>query len=250
MWSSEPFVSILIPLFNGIEYLEECLKSIQAQTYQDWEVIVGINGHGETGEEVASHVLDILVKLGADPRIRMIVQGTHICGKVQSLNALLEEVKAPWVALLDCDDLWLPTKLATQINALYAPATEASIIGTGCIYFGWHQGSPQIPIGWIGSQDILKANPIINSSALIRTDVCKRLQWRYPNMYDNLMEDYDFWMRAERDGCKLWNIGELLVLHRIHPTSAFNTRLQNPDALQAAYRQSLEKHKDSKDLES
>lgn len=239
MWSSEPFVSILIPLFNGVEFLEDCLKSVQTQTYQEWEVIVGINGHGETGGEIASQVLDILAKIGADRRIRMIVQGTNISGKVQSLNALIGEVKAPWIALLDCDDLWLPTKLATQIAALYGPAAEASILGTGCSYFGSHLGSPQIPKGWICSQDILMANPLINSSVLIRTEVCKKLQWRYTDMCWG-MEDYDFWMRAEREGYKLWNVDDPLVLHRIHASSAFNTRSQNPETLQAAYKAALE----------
>ena len=38
-------VSILIPLYNGIEFLKECIESIKQQTYPYWEIIIGINGH-------------------------------------------------------------------------------------------------------------------------------------------------------------------------------------------------------------
>lgn len=238
MTFSEPFVSILIPLYNGVEFLEDCLKSVQAQTFQSWELIVGINGHGPDGGEAASRTLDCLARLG-DARMRMVVQGPPLQGKVESLNALLLEVRTPWIALLDCDDLWLPTKLQVQISALFGTAVDADIVGTGCSYFGHHQGFPQLPVGWIRPPHLLVANPLINSSVLIRTEVCKTLQWRYTDQCYG-MEDYDFWMRAERAGFRMFNVEDRLVLHRIHPASAFNTQTQDPRSLQETYKQSLD----------
>ncbi len=43
-------ISILIPIYNGIEFLEECLSTIRRQTYKDWEVIIGINGYEQNSE--------------------------------------------------------------------------------------------------------------------------------------------------------------------------------------------------------
>lgn len=234
MWLSEPFVTILIPVFNGVEFLEECLKSIISQTFQEWDVLIGLNGHGTDGGYVCHQILDILAR-SSDPRIRLIVQGPPLQGKVESLNALLEDVRSTWVALLDCDDIWLPTKLSSQVSAIFGNAQEADIVGTGCHYFGHHSGSPTLPTGWIIAQHLIQDNPIINSSALIRSLVCRKLKWRYPPQYMQILEDYDFWMRAERSGFRLFTIADPLVLHRIHPASAFNTQDQNPKKLQNAY---------------
>jgi teichuronic acid biosynthesis glycosyltransferase TuaG len=230
-------VTILIPLFNGVEFLKECLESVKVQEFQKWEVLIGINGHGFAGGDVALQVLDILAQLDGDPRIRILIQPPPLQGKVQSLNALLEEVQTPWCAILDCDDKWHPQKLQIQMEALQqdALAQGADIVGTQCVYFGHHYGSPQIPIGWIQSHHLVNVNPIINSSALIRTQVCKKLKWRYTDLCYG-MEDYDFWMRAEREGYRMYNLSAPLVFHRIHPASVFNTKSQNPEALQNAYR--------------
>ena len=43
-------VSILIPLYNGVEFLNEAIISIRNQTYQNWEVIIGINGHPKSSD--------------------------------------------------------------------------------------------------------------------------------------------------------------------------------------------------------
>jgi glycosyltransferase involved in cell wall biosynthesis len=230
-------VTVLIPLFNGVEFLKECLESVKAQQFQEWQVLIGINGHGLAGGDVALQVLDILAQLEGDPRIRIIIQPPPLQGKVESLNALLEEVNTPWCAILDCDDKWHPQKLHAQMDALKqgGEAEGADIVGTQCVYFGHHSGSPQIPTGWIQSHHLIQVNPIINSSALIRTEVCKKLLWRYTDLCYG-MEDYDFWMRAERAGYRIYNLGTVLVSHRIHPASAFNTKTQNPKGLQDAYR--------------
>jgi glycosyltransferase involved in cell wall biosynthesis len=70
-----PYISILIPLYNGIEFLKECIDSVIAQTYGDWEAIIVINGHGDDGGDVA-----VSAKLIAqvDTRIRIIVQKKDI----------------------------------------------------------------------------------------------------------------------------------------------------------------------------
>ena len=93
--SSPPFISILIPMYNGIEFLEECLASIIQQTYPHWIAYVGINGHGSDGGEVALRAKEIAER---DPRIHVLIQGPIIKGKVASLNQLMETISTDWVA--------------------------------------------------------------------------------------------------------------------------------------------------------
>jgi glycosyltransferase involved in cell wall biosynthesis len=80
------FFTILIPLYNGVEFLEECMKSVLDQTYTDWEVLIGINGHRETGGTIVDHVNTIVENT---PKVKVFIQGTSIKGKVESLNDLV-----------------------------------------------------------------------------------------------------------------------------------------------------------------
>ena len=221
-------ISILIPVFNGVEFLEECLNSVKQQTYPDWEVLIGVNGHGADGGEVAKKATE----LADDPRFTVFVQGPPLKGKVESLNDLMKHVKSDWVCILDCDDYWLPTKLEEQVACLNMLGGNVDVIGTLCRYFGERTGSPQLPTGHINLESLAVVNPIVNSSSLIRREHC---YWRYTSIC-YAMEDYDLWMRIAFHGGKLYNIPKVLCYHRIHKQSAFNTQVQNPALLQNKYR--------------
>lgn len=203
-------ISILMPIYNGIEFLEESLPTILYQTYNDWELIIGINGHppnsdiyqkAKTYESDKIHVYDL----------------ENIKGKSEALNEMLKYTKYDWIALLDVDDKWLPKKLESQIPFM----NNYDVIGTHCQYFGDRTNSPQIPIGDISKFNFIQVNPIINSSVLLKREFC----WWDKN-HDGV-EDYDLWLRLWRQGKRLYNVPEIQVLHRIHQLSAFNARGNN-----------------------
>lgn len=221
------FVSVLTPLYNGVEFLEECADSVIAQTHTDWEMIIAVNGHGEDGGEVAARAREIAAK---DARIRVVVQSpATVRGKIASLNAVREEARGEWICLLDADDAWLPTKLERQIEALRGPARFCAAIGTRCQYFGDMGGNPALRTGLLQFRDLAECNQIINSSAMIHRSYCR---WR-----DNYfgMEDYDMWLRITAGGGFLYNLDEVLVKHRIHTGSSFNAKGQNPDIIRADF---------------
>lgn len=94
--------------------------------------------------------------------------------------------------------------------------TPIDVVGTFCSYFGdVVTTGPRLPAGWIHPENVLQANPIINSSALIRADLA-----HWEDRYG--LEDYDLWIRAIKGGNKLFNVPHPLVRHRIHKESAFN----------------------------
>jgi glycosyltransferase involved in cell wall biosynthesis len=64
-------VSILIPLYNGVEFLAECIDSVIQQTFMDWEVLIGINEHGDDGGDTAEIARQIASK---DDRIKITIQ--------------------------------------------------------------------------------------------------------------------------------------------------------------------------------
>jgi len=224
------FVTILTPVFNGVEYLEECINSVVNQTFSDWEMLIGVNGHGVDGGQVGIIAKQIALK---DSRIKVIIQPPPLMGKVQSLNNLISFVNSEWVCLLDCDDKWHPQKLEKQYNVLQYKAVDASVIGTLCQYFdNSNIIPPGIPIGFIDPEILENFNPIINSSAMIRKELCK---WEYNNINFG-MEDYYLWTELCLAGKKLYNLNEILTFHRIHNTSAFNSKGYSNNEIRERYK--------------
>jgi glycosyltransferase involved in cell wall biosynthesis len=208
-------ISIITPVYNGWEYLEQCATSIFKQSSgPTWEWWIGINGHGEGG----GAALSIARTLTAGRPNVHVVNLHPLKGKVEALNALVGRTTGSWIAVLDCDDVWLPDKLAAQWAAIQGPAAGAAVVGTHCRYIGDVSGAgPVLPTGWIAREEVMRVNPIINSSSLVRREEA----WWVDRCG---LEDYDMWLRiaAGSAGSRLYNVGASLVLHRIHAGSAFN----------------------------
>lgn len=208
-------VSILMPIYNGIEFIQESVSSILAQTQTEWELIVGINGYPALSP-VFQTAEAYLVNLD-DPRIRLL-DFPECKSKSVTLNKMVPLCKYPYVALLDVDDIWLPEKLAVQWPFL----KQYDVIGTKCVYFGdLNNIVPDIPSGNISAFNFLQVNPIINSSCIIKKNLAK---WKTD--WDGV-EDYELWLRLWRENRRFYNCPDIQVKHRIHKTSAFNAKGNN-----------------------
>jgi glycosyltransferase involved in cell wall biosynthesis len=206
-------ISILMPIYNGIEFIDESVSSILNQTYDQWELIIGINGHPENSD-VYKIAKEYEKKNG---KIRVFDFYT-IKGKSNTLNTMIQYCKYDHIALLDVDDIWYPQKLDVQSQYL----NYYGVIGSNCIWFGDRPGVvPLIPVGDITNYDFSLVNPIINSSCIIRKELC------YWNHNWNGIEDYDLWIRLRKSGKRFFNCKEILVKHRIHNESAFNAKGNN-----------------------
>ena len=218
-------ISILMPIYNGIEFIEESVSSIRAQTYTNWQLIIGINGHSANSE-----VYQIAKKYEMqDERIKVFVLHETIKGKSAALNEMLKLCSSSnkWISLLDVDDNWLPTKLAAQLPFMQ----NYDVIGTMCKYFGDLHIYPSLPSGDISKFNFLNVNPVINSSCLMKKELC------YWDGTINGVEDYDLWLRLWKQGKTFYNVPTMQVLHRIHKESAFNAKGNHlmVDALRKKY---------------
>ena len=102
-------VSIIMPSYNCGNYVEETIRSVQAQTYQNWEIIfVDDCSEDDTTE--------IVMRLKTqDERISLYHNVTN-SGAAVTRNTALRHAQGRWIAFLDSDDLWEPTKLEKQIG--------------------------------------------------------------------------------------------------------------------------------------
>jgi glycosyltransferase involved in cell wall biosynthesis len=205
-------ISILMPIYNGIEFIEESISSILRQNYDQWELLIGINGHPPNSNvyKIAKEYEKKSDK--ALGKIR-VYDFYKIKGKSNTLNEMIKYCNFNYIALLDVDDIWHHEKLNIQSQLL----NYYDIIGSKCFRFGDRVGDiPDIPVGDISKFNFSLVNPIINSSSIIRKELC---YWN-----ENGIEDYDLWLRLRKQNKKFFNCKTILVKHRIHSTSAFNAK--------------------------
>lgn len=104
-----PQVSIITPTYNCARFIEETIKSVQAQTLTDWEMIISDDCSTDNTKEV------IAPYLASDSRIKYICNDKN-SGAAITRNNALRIASGRWIAFLDSDDLWLPEKLERQIS--------------------------------------------------------------------------------------------------------------------------------------
>lgn len=105
----EELVSIIMPSYNCGKYVEESIKSVQGQSYQNWELLFVDDCSTDNTISIVNHMLS------SDTRIKLLRNNTNR-GAAVSRNRGLREARGRWVAFLDSDDLWEPDKLARQVH--------------------------------------------------------------------------------------------------------------------------------------
>ncbi len=107
--SDDPIVSVVMAFHRDQPFLRPAIESVRTQTFTAWELILVDNGTGL--------MPDKLGEAGRDPRVRWIrFDGNEGIAKAQ--NAAIAQARGEFVALLDHDDLMLPTRLARQVETL------------------------------------------------------------------------------------------------------------------------------------
>ena len=102
-------ISIIMPSYNCGQYVENTIRSVQAQTYQNWEIIFMDDCSPD------DTVRRVSVLREKDPRIKLF-QNKSNSGAAVSRNNALREAKGRWIAFLDSDDIWEPEKLEKQVQ--------------------------------------------------------------------------------------------------------------------------------------
>ncbi|MBO4548914.1 MAG: glycosyltransferase family 2 protein [Abditibacteriota bacterium] len=100
-------ISVIMPAYNVEKYIGNTIRSVQAQTYTDWELVIVNDGSDDNTAEI--------IRSFDEPRIRLFSNDCNR-GAAVSRNRALREAKGRWMAFLDADDLWVPEKLEEQLR--------------------------------------------------------------------------------------------------------------------------------------
>lgn len=227
-----PTVAVVIPAYNSMRYLPLTLRSVLAQTYQDFEVIIVNDGSADGIESWYDQLSDTVkakVKLFSQPN----------SGTCAARNKGIAQTQSPYIAFLDSDDIWLPNKLARQVAVLqknpavsltysWSAAIDAQGEPVGHIYAGRTAMKPSVKDVWAG---MLIKNEISTPSAVLVKRSCLIAVGGFDTALCSYVEDKDLWLRiAIAHRIKL--MPEVLIHKRRHPD---NTSKQWMAMEQASY---------------
>ncbi|HWI18400.1 MAG TPA: glycosyltransferase [Vicinamibacterales bacterium] len=199
-----PNVSVIIPAYNAEAFIADTIRSVLAQTYQDFEIIVVDDG-SKDGTVAALEPFN--------GSVRVHTQANGGVAKARNTGASL--ATGAFIAFLDADDLWLPQKLERQLQHASAPMTFTDRLNIGdrgdlpelqSLVTPMHGGDVFVRL-------LREGNFITNTSVMMRRALFDKMGGFYTGL--NGTEDWDLWIRiAERH--EVGFVPEPLVKYRFH----------------------------------
>jgi glycosyltransferase involved in cell wall biosynthesis len=205
-----PLVSVLLPVRDARETLDECLASLAAQTLVEHEVIAVDDGSRDGSLERLREAAR------ADPRVRVLPGPAR--GLVEALNDALAHARAPLVARMDADDVSHPDRLLRQVRRLDA---EAALTALGsCVRLvgtpGTGNDGMRAYVEWQNrllepdqiARELYVESPLVHPSVTMRTDALRAL-----GAYRETggPEDYDLWLRGAAAGWRFAKLADTLL---------------------------------------
>ena len=210
----KPLVSVIMPSYNSEKYISETLKSVRAQSFPDWELLILDDASTDDTVKLARSYEAI------DSRIRLYKNSRNM-GVANSRNRGISLAKGEWIAFLDSDDIWHEDKLEIQLKR--ASQTGAKIIYTSYAMFGegMSDSVPYYVPAEIDYEGMLRENVMGCSTVL----ACRDLLRENPFSTNIYHEDYALWLRLLRIGTVAVGCTQVLVDWRVSQTGrSFNKR--------------------------
>lgn len=200
-------ISIVTPMYNASAYIVETIRSVQAQTYTDWEWLMVDDGSTDDTRVLAQREAD------ADPegRIRILSMERN-SGPALCRCAGVDASRGEYLAFLDADDLWLPEKLERELAFLQG---EGAAFVCHAYEFGDEQargtGKVVHPPAVLTYEKALTRTVVFTSTVMLDM---KRLTKEQVHMPDCPSEDTALWWRLMRTGYPCHGLDEVLTVYR------------------------------------
>lgn len=222
-------ISIIVPCYNQVEYLDECLQSVLDQTYQNWECIIVNDGSPDNTEEVAQKWIE------RDKRFSLL--NLENGGVSRARNKGIEAANGEWILPLDGDDKIAKDYL--KFASIYLREEKEYIVYCDGSYFGEKSGPINIPP--YDERLMLRKNLIFCSGFF------QKKTWFKIGGYDTHMkyglEDWEFWINLLKNTKqKPRKIDYPGFYYRIKSVSRNSSMTEGKDSIMINY--IIEKHKD------
>jgi glycosyltransferase involved in cell wall biosynthesis len=210
-----PLISVIIPAFNAANFIAETIDSVFRQTFQDFEVVVVNDGSPDT-RELESALQPFF------SRIVYLAQSNS--GTASARNTGIRESRGELIAFLDCDDIWFPQYLESQLSAMRAGDfdmfyCDAELFGdTFSRATNFMQRAPSEGFADFSSIVSGKCNVITSGTLVSKKRVLE------VGGFDETLprigsEDFDLWLRIAKNGAKIGYQRKILLKYRVRPNS-------------------------------
>ena len=227
--SRNPLVSIVVPVFNGEQFVVEALESALRQDYNNIEVLVVDDGSTD-------RTWPLLQRYCSHAKVKLLFhEGRENKGVSRSRKLGIDTSNGKYIAFLDADDAFIAGKISHQVEILENNPDFVLCHGNiEPVFEG--DDSPNFVSNFALSNNeyqyyyrdesyFLERNRICNSTSLIRGDALKGLNFDAPQLFQ--YEDFLLWILLSEKG-KYYFTPRLLVEYRYHEDSATNRVLNNP----------------------
>lgn len=225
-------VSVIIPMYNAAQYIEETINSVVSQTYTSWECIVVDDGSVDNSAEIVQRMAE------NDDRIVYVYQNNS--GPSAARNNGLSLAKGEYIQFLDADDILLPDRFAIMIEEYVDVQPNVILYSNLClgnntniketIPYQKHCGLSQ---KYIGYQEMYGKFALdfsfIPGAILFPKKVLENVMWNIDMRYS---EDWDYYLQLTKRGFLFKNIPIVLFVYRMTPTGLST---QYRDVLKANY---------------
>ena len=207
-------VSIIIPYFKKKSYIEQTLKSVLRQKYQNFEILIVYD------DESQKDLFFLKTLIKKDKRIKLIINKKNI-GAGMSRNKAIKLSKGKYVAFIDSDDIWHPNKLKKQLtymikNKINISHTSYNIIDKNNNKIGFRSAKR------LEYKQLIKSCDIGLSTVIIKKDLLKN------NFFAKLKtkEDYALWLKLSKKKLIFYPVKTPLTSWRFLKDSLSSSLLQ------------------------
>jgi len=216
----KPLISIVIPVYNAEKYLNECLKSVFAQTYIQIEIIIINDGSTDKSEKIIKKYL-------SDTRIKYLKQKNQ--GVAIARNLGIKFSKGDLIAFLDADDIWEKDKLSIQTellknNQIGLAYTNARFIGQGKRVNKKYSNYGKFYRGKVFTKLIIK-NFTPLSSIVVRKKLLMKINGFSEDKKIIVGEDYDLLLKLSQI-CLFDYSSKILIQYRVSQKSLSSNKKQ------------------------
>jgi len=213
-------VSIIIPVYNTEKYIKETILSVINQSYQDWELIIIDDGSTDGSAEIIQAI--------DDKRVKYYYQQN--ASQAVARNRGIKLAKGEFIAFLDADDLWEPSKLERQLGLFdngkvgltytnCSTIDSSSSIQEADCETNFYKGNVY--------ETIISGNIVSNSSVIVRSEILSSNELWFRERRKGV-EDWDLWIRIAKV-TEFDYIQDSLLKYRVHPdnTSSDEVLMKN-----------------------
>jgi teichuronic acid biosynthesis glycosyltransferase TuaG len=220
-----PLVSIITPSWNVERFIEETIRSVQAQTFADWELLIA--------DDCSTDKTPALIEAisARDPRVKLIRQKKN-GGPALARQASIDHAQGRYLAFLDSDDLWLPNKLERQLAFVREKRAALSYTAFRRIDETNTTAGRLIEVpASLTYEQLLKNTTIATLTALVDREITGPVA-----MKNEGYDDFCLWLSILRPGHTAFGLNEDLARYRVRGASVSSRPVRSAKWVWQIYR--------------